>query len=314
MIRNIAYFISFLFIISFLAYVIWDYTHKDVLVKVGNFEVTKQELLEAIEEKKKYQNSSSINQKKILTELVKRKALLNEAKRLNLTEEPDIKRKIENLLISKVKNKNLVFTNKDLNISEKEIKNYYEENQENFKTPERNYFAILFFRKNIFDKNRKNYVIDKFKDIQNLHKNNKLPNVKKGFGRYSITHSEHQATRYRGGIIGWFSENDKSVFENELLDKGFDLYNIGDISDLVETEEGYYLIRLLDRKKAGFQDIKKVKNKIHHKIFTAKKNEIIDNFYESLFDKYKVSFKAEKLRQLNIYSDGNYSEILHKSK
>lgn len=78
-----------------------------------------------------------------------------------------------------------------------------------------------------------------------------LPSTEAAFGDLARLHSEDQPTRYRGGDCGWVSR-DRPVFRwpAKVLDAMFALQPPGTPSPVIEAEDGYYLIKLIDAKPA----------------------------------------------------------------
>jgi peptidyl-prolyl cis-trans isomerase C len=289
--KKIAFFGIFLSLIAVFIYFYFEYKNinKNIIVKVGDLVITKNEF----EQELKYRTQNyvlQIDKKALLDEMIQRKLVLNQAYKLKLDKDPKIQREFENLLVSKLKNRYLIYTNEDVNISESEIRNFYEKHKSDFLIPEKDYFAILFFRKNQKDENQKEFVLNKLKDIWNLAKNNQLPAPEKGFGKYAISYSEHQASRYRGGSIGGFYKNNRTFLEPEVLEAGFNLTNVGDISALIETKKGFYLVRLMKRRLKRYLDFENAKWQIYQKLFLEKQKLAKDNFYDSLYKSFDIEF------------------------
>ena len=64
----------------------------------------------------------------------------------------------------------------------------------------------------------------------------------------------------------------------------------GEISDVFETERGYFIIRLDDRQPRTEQSLDKAKNKIARTLQQKKQKEAYDNYVESLKEKYPVKY------------------------
>lgn len=58
-------------------------------------------------------------------------------------------------------------------------------------------------------------------------------------------HSEHQATRYRGGDTGWWSVGQPALLEDTVMEAVASLATVGAVAPLVETPEGLYIVRLV---------------------------------------------------------------------
>jgi hypothetical protein len=284
-----------------LAYFYWQYEHnKEVIAKVGQFEISKSEFKKEMH----YRGGnhlSSLNKKALLDEMILKKLLLNKAYADELPNSVSIQREYNLLLMGKVRERYLEEERKKIVISETDLENFYKENNDQYRIPKRREFAILFFKKRSKDvKKEKELIGEKFSEITELFKEHKLPEAKKGFGAYAIDYSEHQASRYRGGELGWFTQGKKVNWEQKVLDTGFELKVVGDLSSMIETKKGYYLVRLMAETKEVYKAFKKVQHAVKHQVIMKRQKEIKDNFYNDLRTKFDIEMDIDKLNELNM--------------
>jgi parvulin-like peptidyl-prolyl isomerase len=83
-----------------------------------------------------------------------------------------------------------------------------------------------------------------------------------------------------GGNLGFF---DKSTMVKEFADAAFAL-KVGDISGIVETQYGYHIIKVTDRKKGGLTSFENAKADIVKSLQDKKKGEM----FKLLLDKIKA--------------------------
>jgi parvulin-like peptidyl-prolyl isomerase len=287
-------------ILTVLVYLYWQYEHnKEVIAKVGQFEISKSEFKKEM----RYRggdNLSMLNKKALLEEMILKKLLLNKAQADDLPNEASIQREYNLLLMGKIRERYLETERKKIVISKSDLENYYKENKEKYRIPTKCEFAILFFKKRSKDvKKEKELIAEKFAEVKALLKDDKLPKAKKGFGSYAIDYSEHQASRYRGGELGWFSQGKEVNWEQKVLDVGFKLKALGDLSSMVETKKGYYLVRLMDETKERYKTFKKVQGAVKHQLLMQKQKEIKENFYTHLRKAFNIEKDLSKLDDFN---------------
>lgn len=94
-----------------------------------------------------------------------------------------------------------------------------------------------------------------------------LPSSEVAFGELARLHSEDQPTRYRGGDCGWVSR-DRPIFRwpPKVLDAMFALQTPGELSPVIEAEDGYYLIKLIDAKPAQITALGEVREAIEKRL------------------------------------------------
>lgn len=274
----------------------WYYErNKDVLAWVGDLPITKSSFSKEMQ----YRGGQAIHRldkQVLLDEMIVKKLLLNKAYKLGYHERADVLRDYEHLLIGKVRKDYIEKKRGYIAVNEDELKNYYMENQIDFRIPQKDRFAILFFKKRDTDVDSNT---ERLTAVQKLAEAGKLPrDVSKGFGEHAVSHSEHQVSRYKGGDIGWFSKNEEVYWEKGVLDAGFSLKELGDVSEIIETNKGFYLVRLMDRKEATYKEFTTVREKIRHQLILAEQRAVESHFEKSLRESFSVSVNEDKLQQL----------------
>jgi len=104
-----------------------------------------------------------------------------------------------------------------------------------------------------------------------------------GFGSLAIEYSEDQATRYKGGDIGWIEEGrGRYRWDSKVIAAGFSLGKIGEISEIIATDSGLFLVKLLDRREPVVSPLEQVKERIRHKLVLEKRKQIEKEFLEEM--------------------------------
>ena len=76
-------------------------------------------------------------------------------------------------------------------------------------------------------------------------------------------HSEDQASRYRGGDIGWLTVGDTNApWDPAMLAAVSKLAQPGDLAPVVSTPEAFYLVKLVERQPASVRPLEAVKDGI----------------------------------------------------
>jgi peptidyl-prolyl cis-trans isomerase C len=190
-------------------------------------------------------------------------------------------------LREKIKEQELVkqfFDNKTVDIEKPdmlEVKEFYEENKENFETPETAHASHILFQipKNADDTVKK----EKYEQAEKILKKAKAG---EDFAELAKKYSEGPSAE-KGGDLGSFSKGQMvPKFENAAF-----ALNIGEISDIVETQFGYHIIKLFDKKNGEILEFDKIKDELQERLYIQKKND------------YFQTWLNEKQKDVQIYTE-----------
>ncbi len=201
-----------------------------------------------------------INEKENFSEEQKKEFFMKYKNIFALPEKIDI----EYILFNKKKLKELI------SVNESSLKNYFNENKFKYITPEKREFSQIFLSNIKGDKNENNILI---KEISGFLKSGA------SFSELAKKYSNDQLSKNNGGKIGWVNKND---LNKEISDKLFMLESINDISDIIETDQGFYILKLtglIDAKIKTFEDVKDNVKKDYENLQISRKYEVI---YEDL--------------------------------
>lgn len=285
------------------------YNNRDVIATVGSLKIRKMEF----QQEMSYRGGVEINElnkKALLNEMIEQKLLLNQAYALGLDKSPDFKRECEFLLMGKVRKRFIENPIEDIKLDKKDFIAYYSKHKQEYKTVEKKRFAILFYSKeNNPTKDEQEEAVKRLTHIINLNDKGTLPKPKEGFGAYAVDYSEHQVSRYQGGMIGWFKKSDKSIWREKVIEAGFKLKSVGDISSIIETDKGFYLVRLAGEKPSEYLPFEKVKHQIRYRLINEKQKEIKEKFKKYLLQSFKISVDTDKLNGIKKKSKDNNNSI-----
>ena len=116
------------------------------------------------------------------------------------------------------------------------------------------------------------------------------------FAALAKQYSEDTGSAQKGGDLGFFS---KDEMVKPFADAAFSL-KPDTVSDLVESEFGYHIIKVVDRKKAGVMPFDEVKNEIKKYLEDEKKVQALQKFIEGQKSQIKVIYVDESYDPENI--------------
>ncbi|NVM20210.1 MAG: peptidyl-prolyl cis-trans isomerase [Desulfobacterales bacterium] len=218
-----------------------------VLVKVEDEALTEEALatiLAKVPEKEKEKVKQSW-----IRYFIETKVFSKEAKKVGLETDPqvadELKRSKDEILAKAFRQKFVVDKCK---VSDEEVGDYYQAHLEKFKIPLRVRIRSI--------------VVTKREEAEEI-----LKELKGGaaFSHLAIKRSVHPSAP-RGGELGWFGEGEK----DPTLEKAAFAIEKGQISDIIKTESGCEIIKVMDKKGGGTRSLEEVHSSIKT-ILTRKK-------------------------------------------
>jgi len=251
---------------------------KVLLAKVGPREIHVEQFKR--EMSRRSRRSKNLDKKMILEEMINYETLLTKAFEAGLDKDPEVIRSYHNLLIGKLKRNKLNPRIKSATVTDEDMQAYYEENIDTYTRRAKARMAIIHIKTHPKMSQEKLSGL-KERMAEAREKSLKLTGSARGFGQVAINYSEDQATRYKGGDIGWISKGRKYRWPAEVTDTGFSLES-GGISDIITTDTGLFLVKVSDKRESVVTPLKKVKRRLRHKLLLEKRKTAEKTFQEEM--------------------------------
>lgn len=209
-----------------------------------------------------------------LKQIITSMAVAEQAKKDGFDQRPDIKENmtllIDNFLTVEYLDK--VVAEKVV-VTDDEVRLRYEEMKDQFRLPERvrtRHILVQISRTAPEEKRKK--AREMAEDI--------LRKVKSGgdFAELASEYSDDPGSKKKGGDVGFFA---KGMMAPEFEAAAFSL-KPGEVSDLVETNFGFHIIRMEEKAEPTFQAYKDVKEMLGTSILIEKKRKAVDDYVEKL--------------------------------
>ena len=238
----------------------------------------------------------------LLQEMINEEALYVAALRAGLDQDPDIQRAHRNLLVGKLKERELNPRLQDLEVTPDEIREHYDQNRERYTRPARVRLAILTLTTpSTLREEQQEALRQRLEEVRDqIHRGTADP-PDRGFGTLAIHHSEDQATRYRGGDIGWIDAGQShGRWSPPVLRAGFALTQIGDVSQVVSDAQGVYLVRLMDRREASRIPLAEVEAEIRQRLLRDHRLRIEREFVNAIRGSLPIEVHTQALARFNL--------------
>lgn len=220
----------------------------------------------------------------LLLELVKLELFAKEAVSIGLDKDKELEASIRNfvnyMLATEYINREV---SDKINIDEKEISQYFEENRFDYAEPEKIKARQIFIRAKTAKE------IDKAKEKAEML----LKRLKDGedFASLAKEFSEDPLTKAAGGEMGYFARG-RLV---PVLEEPVFLLEVGEISAILKSDFGFHIFKVEDRKPAGLLEYGEVHERIAEDLRDEKEKKVYKDVEERLFKKYGVKVHKERI-------------------
>ena len=273
-----------------------------ILATVGDSIVTVEDLQKE-SSRRRAKGMPFIKKEDLLQGMVDRLAILHQAKSVDLINDPDIQRSINNLLVSKFIASEQEEKLRNIEVTDIELKEEYTQRIDEFTKEAMSRISLLKLSagKNASEV-KMNEIRTKMQSALELVKNAKIDGrglAAKGFGDLAVRFSEDQASRYKGGDIGWrIKGKEDSVFPQEIIELAHEL-NLGATTDVIEIEGVFYIAKKTDHRAKSVKEFSEVKSFLRQKLLQSKREQIQNSFRQRARDFAGVNINYDHLSQVN---------------
>lgn len=248
------------------------------LAKINSSTISLEDFEKKYRDNLKFFRYKNPTKKNVLDEMVKRELGVQEAKKLGLDKDPEVRERIETVLYHSLLDKKLASKFDAIQVTDKEVEDYYDDNPE-VKTS--HIFVQLRMDAN---KSQEKAALDKIKAAEAA-----LKKGDKSFAEVAKSNSEGVAAATGGDID--FQPKDK--LDPVYYETALKLKRPGAVSDVIRTQFGYHIVKLTAVK--DFKDIDKGYYK--RMIFDERRAQIFDKYMDELKQKYSVSVNYGLLKE-----------------
>jgi peptidyl-prolyl cis-trans isomerase C len=174
-------------------------------------------------------------------------------------------------------------------VNDAAIEKYYNDNPNEFKTPEQVRASHILISTRSTDPNADP---NKVKAAAKAKAQEILDQIKKGadFNELAKKNSADPGSAAKGGDLGFFS---KGQMVKEFEEAAFSL-KPGEVSPLVETTYGYHIIKVTDHKDANTTSLDKAKPQIKEMLTNQKKQQFAEKYVSKLKADAKITYPPGK--------------------
>lgn len=276
----------------------------DALAKVGSREIRSADLQQEAERRRKLGRYVP-DKKVLLEELVQYEALLQRAKAKGIDQDPQVARELGNLLVGKLIEQEVIAAAEKVTVTDDEVRAEYEKNRAKYTEPAKVRLAVLFLEasassteaKRTETRERIAEALRRFKESPPVVSRNPAA---QGFGSLAQVYSDDQASRYRGGDIGWLSAGDfNQRWPKAVLQAGYALEK-GQVSDIIQTDNGFYAVLKTDLRAPTERSLKEAEAALRHQLLVAKRRHLDESFRKEAERAVGVTLNADALARFEL--------------
>jgi peptidyl-prolyl cis-trans isomerase C len=264
---------------------------EDQVAKVGDVSISLSDFEEQINQQNPLVRSryKSLDQKKkLLDALVEREAMVQEARRLGLDQDPDVIRGYKKILARHLVN--MEFNQKrvkEIEVTDETIEEYYKENIDRYHAPDKVRIHQIFLAAPAADKNKRKaaqkQAADLLKQLKAKQKDRRI------FLQLAREHSDDEATKRVGGDTNFKTRvQQEETYGKAFADAAFALKQANDVSGVVADPKGFYILRLSGKQAAIDLPLERVKGQIRTTLFARARGEAYRAFVDEVKKKVGV--------------------------
>lgn len=237
--------------------------------------------------------------KETVEQLSQQEALAREAVRQGLHLDPEVQQVIKRALASKLLSKNLPRSGQEEKLSDERLREYYEENISEFVVPERVRVSHVFFEAGEDDQEAReqarSLAEEKLAELREADGNQVTI-----FNRAVRDISDDEESRSRGGDLRYLSEEQLTEAWGEPMAKAaFELERAGTISDVVESDKGFHILRFTGRQRAVDRKFEEVRPQLSSRARRDDRRARFESFVSEIVEREGLSINEENLEKLD---------------
>ncbi len=232
---------------------------------------------------------NSIERKKeFLDNLIRFELLALAAEKKGYASDPDVIRAMKQTMTQKLMKDEFESALKLEDITEEEMKKYYDEHKDEFHKPAQVRVSVILVK----DKATADAAMAEVVAAGNDHK--KWRDL---VTKYSID----EETKARGGDLRYFAKPEEGgTIDPKISTVSFALEKVGDVGPVVETPKGFYIVKLTGKRKELHRTFEQVKRSIAQRLFREKRTKAFEDYVAGLKASADIKIYPEHLEKVKI--------------
>jgi len=281
------------------------------LARVGGEYIIRDEFIDEMERRGglrpgQYQDTGQ--RRSLLNEMIVRKSLVAAAREEGFDERPEVARALDSILINRYQQSELQPLRESVEVEPEEIEAYFNARSDEYAVPARKRIAMIQIAvsPDAADEARSRA---RTRAEQAANAIEELDEATLHFGAVAREFSDDQASRYRGGVVGWISEEPvRPRFDPVVADAATRLEQPGDTTGILEGEDGFYIVRLVQWEPRQERSLEQLAPGIRQVIRREKVSELQRSFLDERLSRANPEINEEMLAEIEPLSEAEVPE------
>ena len=231
-----------------------------------------------------------------LDELVKRARFTQAALDAGLADDPALRDEVSRLLAGRLNTTQLMPAIKARQeIPAERLRALYQEEIARFQSPERRQVAVLWLDSGP-DAEKANRYAGKLNQAREFVLQNRdlADHPEMGFSVLGADYSQHSATRFKGGVVGWLErKSGLDPWTKAVAEIAFSLAKKGEVSETTARPEGVFLVRLMDIRPAVTRSFDAVAAELERTERARLRRTLTEEFEQKIQSSYPVDWNSK---------------------
>jgi peptidyl-prolyl cis-trans isomerase C len=261
------------------------------LAKVGDTTITVADLADRINRMSKYVRGryQSLDKKRaMLDSMVEFEVLAREAQKRGFAKDPEVVRMLQQVMVQRLRQKVVEDQVKESDITDKEIKEFYEKNKAQYQKPETIRISHIVVKDEETAK----------KVLADVKAKGSDP---RAFRELVQQYTIDEATKRRAGDLRYFTKDEKKV-PAEVVEAAFKMAKAGDVAGPVKSAQGWHVLKLVHKRPEVNRppEDPQIKAQIVTRLVRDKRRTALETFRTNIKAKAKIQIYEDRLAAVKI--------------
>jgi hypothetical protein len=224
----------------------------------------------------------------LLGEMIRVAVLASNAQKSGLTDDPDVRRAMDQLLADRYQHDRIDAPLVELQVGDGDIEDYYRAHIGSFTTPRAVHAAAIFIAMSpaASDDERQRL----HERAERVHGLASAGSGGPSFAELAAEYSDDEGTRSQGGDLGWLIEGEQKAGWDPALQRAIlTLDGVGQITPVTVTSSGYAIARLIEERPAALQPLTEARNAIRQQLTREQRQQRAGKLYAQALANVEVS-------------------------